>query len=151
MYATRMIDHGHLPDPVTQPEFYDGVVAKRAMAWVIDVILVALFVVPVVILTAFLALFVLPVVMLVVGFLYRWITIANGSATWGMRMMAIELRDAYGRPLDPAQAFFHTLGYALSMTTAIVQLGSAGLMCVTERGQGLTDLALGTVMINRRA
>ena len=66
-------------------------------------------------------------------------------------MMAIELRDAYGRPLDATQAFFHTLGYALSMTTAIVQLGSAGLMCVTQRGQGLTDLALGTVMINRRA
>ncbi|SFE19992.1 RDD family protein [Roseivivax sediminis] len=146
----QYLDH-HLPDPMTQPEFYDGVTAKRALAWVIDVIVVSIFVVPVVILTAFIALFFLPVVMLTVGFLYRWFTLAEGSATWGMRLMAIELRDAYGERLDSGTAFLHTAGYALSISTAIVQFGSAVLMCATERGQGLTDLALGTVMINKRA
>lgn len=151
MYAADMTRPGHLPDPMTQPEFYDGVTAKRAAAWLIDVIIVTLLCVPVVVFTAFIALFFLPVVMLCVGFLYRWFTIASGSATLGMRLMAIELRDAYGRPLDGMLALLHTLGYALSMSTAIVQLGSAGLMCVTERGQGLSDLALGTVMVNRRA
>ncbi|ETX28343.1 RDD family protein [Roseivivax isoporae] len=141
----------HLPDPVTQPEFYEGVIAKRAIAWLIDVTVVAILVVPAVVLTAFVGLLFLPLLALCVGFLYRWMTIAGGSATWGMRLMAIELRDAYGRRLDSGLAFLHTAGYALSITTAIVQVASVGLMCVTDRRQGLSDLALGTVMINRRA
>ncbi|ETW13164.1 hypothetical protein ATO8_08131 [Roseivivax marinus] len=140
-----------LPDPAVQPEFYDGVVAKRAAAWVIDVAIVAILVVPMIVLTAFIALFFLPPLMLFVGFLYRWFTLAGGSATWGMRAMAIELRDAYGQRLDSTTAFLHTAGYALSMSTFVVQVGSALLMCGTERGQGLSDLALGTVMLNRRA
>nr|WP_085791897.1 RDD family protein [Roseivivax jejudonensis] len=141
----------HLPDPDTQPEFYQGVTTKRAIAWVIDVMLVTILVVPVVILTAFIALFFLPVVMLAVGFLYRWFTIAEGSATWGMRLMAIELRDAYGRRLDNGTALLHTAGYTISMSTFLIQLASVLLMCGSPRGQGLSDYALGTVMINRRA
>ncbi|MHA6347029.1 RDD family protein [Roseivivax sp. CAU 1761] len=142
---------GQLPDPALQPEFYDGVTLKRAVAWVVDVVLVLLMVVPVVVLTAFVGLFFLPMLMLGVGFVYRWVTIANSSATWGMRLMAIELRDAHGRRLDAGTAFLHTAGYAFAISTAIVQLGSALLMCATERGQGLSDLMLGTVMVNRRA
>lgn len=141
----------HLPDPVTQPEFYDSVTTKRLLAWVIDMILVAILVIPAVVFTLGIALFFLPLVWLMVSFLYRWISIANGSATWGMRAMAIELRDAYGQRLDAGLAFFHTLGYALSVSTAIVQVGSIVLMLTSERRQGLTDLVLGTVMINRRA
>ena len=141
----------HLPDPVAQPEFYDSVTSKRFLAWVIDTILVGILVVPVVIFTLGIALFFLPVVWLAISFVYRWITLANGSATWGMRAMAIELRDAYGQRLDTGLAFLHTLGYALSISTAIVQVGSIVLMLTTERRQGLSDLVLGTVMLNRRA
>ena len=32
----------HIPDPVTQPEFYDDVPTKRAIAWMIDAVLVLL-------------------------------------------------------------------------------------------------------------
>ena len=141
----------HLPDPVAQPEFYDSVTSKRFLAWVIDTILVGILVVPVVVFTLGIALFFLPVVWLAISFIYRWITLANGSATWGMRAMAIELRDAYGQRLDTGLAFLHTLGYALSISTAIVQVGSIVLMLTTERRQGLSDLVLGTVMLNRRA
>ena len=141
----------HLPDPVAQPEFYDSVTSKRFLAWVIDTILVGILVVPVVFFTLGIALFFLPVVWLAISFVYRWITLANGSATWGMRAMAIELRDAYGQRLDTGLAFLHTLGYALSISTAIVQVGSIVLMLTTERRQGLSDLVLGTVMLNRRA
>ncbi|QFT62795.1 RDD family protein [Roseivivax halotolerans] len=141
----------HLPDPVAQPEFYDSVTSKRFLAWVIDTILVGILVVPVVVFTLGIALFFLPVVWLAISFVYRWITLANGSATWGMRAMAIELRDAYGQRLDTGLAFLHTLGYALSISTAIVQVGSIVLMLTTERRQGLSDLVLGTVMLNRRA
>ena len=141
----------HLPDPVRQPEFYDSVTLKRFLAWVIDTMFVALLVVPTVIFTFGIALFFLPVIWIGVSFTYRWITIANGSATWGMRAMSIELRDAYANRLDTGTAFMHTLGYALSVSTAIVQVGSILLMLTTERKQSLSDLVLGTVMINRRA
>jgi uncharacterized RDD family membrane protein YckC len=86
-----------------------------------------------------------------VGFAYRTITIAKGSATWGMRLLAIELRRADGREMDAASAFAHTLGYTLSWMVPIFQLISVVLMGATERGQGLSDHVLGTVMVNRRA
>ncbi|SPF80694.1 RDD family protein [Pseudoprimorskyibacter insulae] len=144
-------DISHLPDPAAQPEFYRDVPMKRALAWLIDTILIMLLVVPVVVLTAFVGLFFLPFLFLIVGFFYRTLTIASGSATWGMRMMSIELRNAYGERLDGAQAFMHTAGYTLSISIFPVQLVSMVLMGIGDRGQGLSDLALGTVMINRRS
>ncbi|SNR60268.1 RDD family protein [Puniceibacterium sediminis] len=141
----------YLPDPVQNREFYADVPVKRAIAWIIDVIVVAALVVPAVVFTAFIGLFFLVPLYLVLSFAYRTITIANGSATWGMRLMAIELRDALGQRLNLGQAFLHTLGYSLSLSFMPVQLISAVCMCATERGQGVTDMALGTVMINRRS
>ncbi len=142
---------GGLPDPHLLPEFYDGVVAKRALAWVVDVVLVFLLCLVVLPFTAFLGLFFFPALMLVTGFLYRWATIAARSATLGMRLMAIELRDAEGLRLTGQAAFLHTLGYTVSLTVAPLQLISILMMLLTERRQGLTDHVLGTAAINRPA
>ena len=139
-----------LPDPDMQPEFYDGVALKRLLAWIVDGILVTLLCLLIVLFTVGIAAFIWPLVWLVVGFVYRVITIANGSATWGMRLMAIELRDNADRPLDLGLAFFHTLGYSLSIGTFLVQLVSMVLMATSARCQGLSDLVLGTAMLNRR-
>lgn len=141
----------HLPDPVAQPEFYDSVNSKRLIAWVIDTVLIMMLVVPAVIMTAFVGLFFLPFLFLVVGFLYRVATIAGGSATWGMRMMSVELRNAYGERLSGSEALLHTAGYTLSISIPIIQIASIVMMLVTDRRQGLSDIALGTVLINRRA
>jgi len=141
----------HLPDPERQYAFYDGVTIKRGIAWAIDFVIIMALVVPVVVLTAFIGLFFLPFLFAVVGFVYRVMTLAGGSATWGMRMMAIEFRDASGRRFDLGQAFLHTLGYTLSFAIFPLQLVSIALMFLTERGQGLTDLVLGTVALNKRA
>lgn len=148
-----MYAHSHpaLPDPVAQPEFYDGVALKRGIAWVVDVTIVALLVVPVVVLTAFIGLFFLPFLYAAINFAYRVLTIAGGSATWGMRLMAIELRGAAGRRLDFGQAFLHTLGYTVSWAFAPLQVISVILMLATERGQGLSDHVMGTTALNRRA
>lgn len=148
MYAHT---HPALPDPAAQPEFYDGAALKRGIAWVIDVTIVALLVVPVVVLTAFIGLFFLPFLYAAISFAYRVLTIAAGSATWGMRLMAIELRDAAGRRLDLGQAFLHTLGYTVSWAFAPLQVISVILMLATERGQGLSDHVMGTTAMNRRA
>lgn len=139
------------PDPQTQPDFYKDVPLKRFMAWGVDAVLTFLACLVILPFTAFTGLFFFPLLFLVVGFIYRTITIANGSATWGMRLFAIELRTSQGMPLDLGAAFSHTLGYTISWAVAPLQLISMVLMATTERGQGLSDHMVGTVMINRRA
>ena len=101
--------------------------------------------------TLFLSLFFLPLLYLTISFLYRTISLARHSATPGMRLMAIEFRDRTGARFDLGTAFLHTLGYTLTISTLLPQLLSMGLMLTTARGQGLTDLVLGTVAINKPA
>lgn len=78
-------------------------------------------------------------------------TLANGSATLGMRLMSIEIRRHDGQRLDLGTAVMHTLGYTLSMSFVLPQIASIILMMTGDRGQGLTDLVLGTAAINRSA
>jgi hypothetical protein len=138
-----------LPDPATQPEFYQGVVLKRGLAWVFDAILIGILSALVLPFTAFTGIFFFPGLMLVMGFFYRWFTLAGGSSTWGMRLMSIELREADGGRFSGSTAFWHTAGYTFSILVAPLQLISVLHMLVTSRGQGLSDHVLGTAAINR--
>ncbi len=140
-----------LPDPQYQPEFYSDIPPKRLVAWVIDVALILLLTLVALPFTAFIGVFFLPFLYAAIGFVYRVLTISGGSATLGMRMMSVELRTAQGARFDFGTAFLHTTGYYISCIMALVQLGSVVLMMTSERGQGLTDMFLGTVMLNRRA
>ena len=140
-----------LPDPDMQPDFYADVPFKRLLAWGIDTVITGLACIIVLPFTAFTGLFFFPLLFLVVGFAYRTVTIANSSATWGMRVAAIELRKFDGREMDAGSAFAHTLGYSLSWMIPVFQLISVIMMGTTERGQGLSDHVLGTVMVNKRA
>ncbi len=146
MYSEPM---SHLPDPERQAAFYDGVTVKRGLAWVVDTVLIAVITLPISVFSI-VGLFILPLMFLIIGFLYRWMFIAGGSSTPGMRLMSIEFRNALGMRLDGGEAFLHTLGYTLISTTVILQLASIVLMFVSERGQGLHDMVLGTVALNRR-
>lgn len=140
-----------LPDPFNQPQFYASVPSKRLIAWILDMVLIVAVSVLALPFTAFLGLFFWPVMVLVVGFAYRVVTLANGSATLGMRFVGIELRDASGARFDLSLALAHTLGYSLSMAFPILQVISIVLMLTGARGQGLTDVVLGSVALNRRA
>lgn len=139
------------PDPDSQPGFYKDVPLKRLMAWGVDALVTFVACLAVLPFTAFTGIFFFPLLFLMVGFIYRMITLANGSATWGMRLFAIELRRADGTRFDAGGAFAHTLGYTISWAFFPLQLISMVLMATTQRGQGLSDQALGTVMVNRRA
>ena len=141
----------HLPDPDTQPQFYDGVAIKRLFAWVVDTILIVLVAVAILPFTAFTGVFFFPFLLLVVGFMYRTITLAGGSATWGMRLFSIEFRTMHGERFDLGTGFAHTLGYTISIAMVPAQIVSIILMLTTARGQGLTDHVLGTVAMNRRS
>ena len=141
----------HIPDPQAQPDFYADVPTKRLIAWVVDTVVVigiCLLILP---FTAFTGLFFLPLLFLTVSFVYRVVTIARGSATWGMRLTAIEFRTLRGERFDLSMAFMHTLGYSVSWAFGLLQIASVVLMLTSLRGQGLSDHILGTVALNRSA
>ena len=141
----------HLPDPDSQPEFYQSVVIKRFIAWLFDIAFISLLCTVAILLTFGLGFFILAVIYALISFVYRVVTIANGSATLGMRFMGIELRDAFGARMSTGMAIAHTTGYFVSMAIPILQIISVIMMITSARCQGLTDAFLGTVMINQRA
>ncbi len=140
-----------LPDPDLREELYADVPSKRLIAWVIDVILISVMTLVLLPFTAFLAIFILPAFYAVISFLYRWVTITRGSATLGMRVAAVELRQADGQPMDMGSAFLHTAGYFVSVAVFPLQLISIALMLMTDRKQSLTDHVLGSAALNKRA
>lgn len=147
--AARGMSAHSLPDPVHEPAFYDGVPAKRLLAFVIDAVVILVVSVLTLPFTAFLGLFFFPFLMAAVGFAYRLLTLVLSSATWGMRLMSIELRERDGLRLTPMVAFGHVVGFYVSFAIFPLQVISVGMMAFLGRGQGLSDMILGTAMINR--
>lgn len=140
-----------LPDPELKPEFYTDVPAKRLIAWVIDTVAISILTAMIVPFTAFTALLFLPFLFLVVGFVYRVGSIARWSATPGMLFTALEFRRRDAAQFDPMTAFLHTAGYTICSAIVVAQVISVALMLFTPRRQGLSDLVLGTVALNRAA
>lgn len=140
-----------LPDPHRQAEFYADVPTKRLLAFIIDTILISLITLLLIPLTAFTAIFFLGFLFLVVGLIYRTVSLSNRSATPGMRLMSIEFRDIRGERLSLGLAFMHTVFLMISMSLVFPQVISIILMLTTARAQGLSDLILGTAVINRSA
>jgi uncharacterized RDD family membrane protein YckC len=144
-----------LPDPEHDRQFYDGVPARRLVAWFIDLAIVLAIGVPVAVVFGVMTLgfgFALfPIVMGGIGFLYRTATIAGGSATWGMRVTGIEFRRGDGSRFDLVTAFLHTAIYAVALSVIVLQLISCVAILATRYRQSLPDIILGTTAINRPA
>lgn len=142
-----------LPDPDAHPEIYDDTPTKRLVAWLVDVAVTgALFVVtlPVTLVLIVGSLFTLtPVIWVTLSLAYRTATLSRGSATWGMRLMSIELRTHDGSRLDVGTTFAHTLLYLAAFAVFPLQVLSGAAMIGTPRRQGLGDLMLGTAAVNR--
>ena len=143
--------HTMTNEPIYALDVHEETPVKRLLAWVIDVILIAVATAIVVVLTAFIGAFFAPLIFGVLSFFYRWATLAGGSATLGMRVMAVSIRNPDGSALDGGQAFLHTLGYFVSVAVFPLQLVSIVLMLTSSRKQGLTDHILGTLPINNTA
>lgn len=148
-------DMSGLPDPDRDQRFYAGVPSRRLAAWVVDVIVTLGIGVPLALvfglMTLGVGLALFPLILLGVGFFYRVATIASGSATWGMRLMGIELRRQDGTRFDLTAAFLHTALYTVCIGVMILQVASVVGMLGTRYGQGLPDLVLRSAMINRPA
>ena len=138
-----------LPDPVTQPEFFEGVPLKRFLAWVLDVIAITIIAVVIATLPFFLGWFIIGVIYFVVLMVYFIGSISRHSATPGMRLMNIELRDRDGGPLQSSDAAFHTITFWLMTSFLLPLLVSVALILFSPRGQGLHDMLLGVIVINK--
>jgi uncharacterized RDD family membrane protein YckC len=150
----------HAYDPIANPELFEGVLARRIMAFVIDVIII---VVPLVF--ASIGIFIFGLITLGLGWTLFWIlspasviwalfyyglTLGSpASATMGMRAMEIEMRTWYGSPAYFVLGAVHAIVFwvTVSFLTPFVLL--VGLF--NSRRRLLHDMLVGVVMINSPA
>ena len=99
----------HAYDPVTNPELFDGVLARRVLAFVIDLVILAIplilvwlfiFAISIVTLGLGFGLFALMPMITVIWAIFYYGTTLGGprSATIGMRVIDLEMRTWYGAP-----------------------------------------------------
>ena len=147
-----------VPDPVRDIQFYDGVPVRRLVAFCIDLLVVAGLWSVVLIVGLLISVLTLglaaPLALAVFGaadFVYRWAMLAERSATVGMMLTGIEVRDAAGDRPNPILAFLHVAGFYVSVfVTPLLVIGWL-LMAASPRRRMLHDVALGAVVINRPA
>lgn len=150
----------HAYDPVGNPEYFDGVLARRVVAFLVDFIIIS---VPVVLAAMFI--FAFGIITLGLGFALYWllppatviwalfyfgITLGGpASATIGMRLMDLEMRTWYGAPAYFVLGAVHAIAFWLTVSffTPFVLL----VAFFNERRRLLHDMLLGTVVINNAA
>ena len=150
----------HAYDPAQSPELFEGVLARRVLAFAIDV---AVTLAPVALAVVVIILFGLVTFGLgwaLLGLLYPatviWALVYYGStlgspasATLGMRVMEIEMRTWYGAPCYFVLGAVHAVAFYVSIS-ALTPLVLA-VCFFNERHRLLHDIVLGTVVINTAA
>lgn len=150
----------HAYDPVTQPELFEGVLARRIFAFLIDAVIVLT---PLAILAMFMLIFTVMTLGLgVVVFgllgpiaaiwavLYVGVTLGSPhSATYGMRAMGLQMRTWYGAPMYFLLGAVHALFFWVlsSVLTPLILL----ITLFNSRRRTLHDYLTGTIMINDEA
>jgi len=150
----------HAYDPVVNPELFEGVLSRRVIAFIIDLIIIA---VPV--MAAAIFIFVFGLVTLGLGWMLFWLLSpasiiwalfyygltlgGTASATIGMRAMEIEMRTWYGAPAYFVLGAVHAILYWLTVSFLTPFILLAGLF--DARRRLLHDMLLGTVLINNPA
>lgn len=150
----------HAYDPVANPELFEGVLVRRSIAFLIDVVIIAI---PVL----FAALFILVFGLVTFGLgwalywllwpatviwavVYYGLTFGSAaSATIGMRVMELEMRTWYGAPAYFVLGAAHGILYwvTISFLTPLILL----IAFFNERRRLLHDMLVGTIVINAPA
>lgn len=150
----------HAYDPATQPELFEGVLARRVVAFLIDVLLIT---VPLLFVAIFILMFGLVTlglgwflfwlygpISVIWALLYYGLTLGSPrSATIGMRMVDLEMRTWYGAPCYFVLGAVHAVGYWVSVTFLTPFILLLGLF--NDRRRLLHDMVLGTIVINNAA
>jgi uncharacterized RDD family membrane protein YckC len=154
----------HAYDPKANPELFEGVLARRLIAFVIDLIILAipvvlggLFMLATTIATLGIAAFFFALLsplfwplIVVWAICYYGFTFGSpASATIGMRVMDLEMRTWYGAPAYFLLGCVHAVVYwvTVSFLTPFVLL--VGFF--NDRSRLLHDILVGTVVINSSA
>jgi uncharacterized RDD family membrane protein YckC len=147
----------HAFDPWLQPELFRGVLTRRVIAFLIDLIVLSI---PIVLAILFIAVF--GIVTLGLGWALFWLvspasiiwalvyygTSVGGphSSTPGMRVMDLELRTWYGAPGYFLLGAMHAVLFWISVSVLSPLVLLVGLF--NGRRRLLHDVLLGTVVIN---
>jgi uncharacterized RDD family membrane protein YckC len=150
----------HAYDPRANPELFEGVLARRCMAFLIDLVILA---VPVLFAAIFIFIFGLLTLglgwglyavfypaMVIWAVVYYGMTFGSAaSATVGMRVMDIEMRTWYGAPAYFVLGAVHAVVYWLTVSflTPFILL----VAFFNDRRRLLHDMLVGTVVINNAA
>ena len=150
----------HAYDPVANPELFEGVPARRIIAFFIDfmlisipVLLAALFILLLGLLTfglGWLLFLLLWPAAVIWALVYYGLTFGSpASATIGMRMVDLEMRTWYGAPCYFVLGAVHAIGYWLTVTflTPFILL----VALFNDRRRLLHDMLLGTIVVNNAA
>lgn len=152
----------HAYDPLSNPEYFEGVLARRVIAFIIDLSIIA---VPIILACIFIFLF--GIITLGLGWAL-FLLVAPGSVVWallycgatmggpasatlGMRTVDIEVRTWYGAPCYFLLGAVHAVAFWVTTSALTPLVLLVGLL--NERRRLLHDFLLGTVVINneRRA
>jgi uncharacterized RDD family membrane protein YckC len=147
----------HAFDPSLQPELFRGVLTRRVIAFLIDLIVLSI---PIILAVLFIAVF--GVITLGLGWalfllvtpasviwalLYYGATLGGPySATIGMRVMDLEVRTWYGAPCYFLLGAMHAVLFWISVSVLSPFVLLIGLF--NGRRRLLHDMVLGTVVIN---
>lgn len=153
-------DRPHAYDPATQPEYFEGVLARRLLAFAIDAVII---IAPIVLLAIFI--FVFGIVTLSLGWMlfpvlgpafviwaiwYNAMTLGSpASATLGMRAMDIEMRTWYGAPCYSLLGAVHAVLFWVSLSALTPFVLVVALF--NDRRRLLHDFVAGTVVVNTPA
>lgn len=147
----------HAYDPIANPELFDGVLSRRVIAFVIDLVIIAI---P--ILLAGIFIFMFGLVTLGFGWALYWLLSpaaviwalfyygltfgSPASATVGMRVMDLEMRTWYGSPAYFVLGAVHAIVYWISVSFLTPLILLVGFF--NDRRRLLHDIVIGTVVIN---
>ncbi len=147
----------HAYDPAANPELFEGVLARRVLAFIIDVVIIAI---PVLFATIFV--FIFGLVTFGLGWVLFWLLSPGAviwailyygmtfgspaSATIGMRVMDLEMRTWYGAPAYFVLGAVHAIVFWITVSVLTPLILLVGLF--NERRRLLHDILVGTVVIN---
>jgi uncharacterized RDD family membrane protein YckC len=144
-----------LPDPATAPELFEGVLTRRMIAFIIDMVIIGLLatlIASVGLVLGFLTLglgwLALPIVIPLAILGYYAATLGSPMrATVGMQLMDLVLTPTRGRPLDGWKILVHPLVFWI--TVWIAWPISLLVALLTPRREMAQDLITGTLMLRR--
>ncbi len=147
----------HAYDPAANPELFEGVLARRVLAFAIDVIIIAI---PLIL--AWIFIFVFGLVTFGLGWVLFWMlspasviwalvyygmTLGSpASASIGMRAMELQMRTWYGAPAYFVLGAVHAIVFWVSVSVLTPLVLLVGFF--NGRRRLLHDILVGTVIIN---